>query len=293
MTSGESATPKDRLQVVEAARVAGLDSFKTPTLAAVERRRLQLWIMTLLLLVSVTIGIVLLTVIEKVQLPSWLSPGAVEAGFLGLIILFCGYAVEKEFQLRKLSRLLIEEKTLTVALTSRLGEVSALLESGKALNLDLDLGEVAGTILRCARDLLEGHDCSLLLLYGEDELRTVKVAGESAALGARIKVGEGIAGKVAETREPVLINGVVEHHGERKPVDVHPSSAMSVPLANRGQFLGVLNINAEPGRVFTEHDLRAFSLFGEQAAIAITNAQLFESQQLAASRNSFQALHDG
>ena len=68
---------------------------------------------------------------------------------------------------------------------------------------------------------------------------------------------------------------------------------MSVPLVNRGHFLGVLNINAEPGRVYTEHDLRAFSLFGEQAAIAITNAQLFESQQLAASRNSYQALHDG
>ncbi|MEN8164261.1 MAG: bifunctional diguanylate cyclase/phosphodiesterase, partial [Acidobacteriota bacterium] len=87
--------------------------------------------------------------------------------------------------------------------------------------------------------------------------------------------------------------GLVEHQGERQPVSVLPSSAMSVPLVNRGQLLGVLNINAEPGRVYTEHDLRAFSLFGEQAAIAITNAQLFESQQLAASRNSYQALHDG
>ncbi len=293
MSAKRSVSPGGRVGVVEAARVAGLDSFDTPTLAAVERRRLQLWVMTLLLLVAVTLGIILLTAIESVQLPSWLSPLAVQGGFLGLIVLFCGYAVEKEFQLRRLARLLIEEKALTAALTNRLGEVSSLLESGKALNLDLDLGDVAATILRCARDLLEGHDCSLLLLYGEEELRTVKVAGESAALGARIKIGEGIAGQVAESREPVLINGLVEHKGKRQPVSVLPSSAMSVPLVNRGQLLGVLNINAQPGRVYTEHDLRAFSLFGEQAAIAITNAQLFESQQLAASRNSYQALHDG
>ncbi|MCK5378124.1 MAG: EAL domain-containing protein [Acidobacteria bacterium] len=293
MTTGGSVKLDDRARVLKAARVAGLDSFDMPTLAAVERRRMQLWVMTLLLLVALTLGVILLTVIEKVLLPSWLSPGAVHAGFLGLVVLFCGYAVEKEIQLRRLARLLIKEMTLTAALTNRLGEVSSLLESGKALNLDLDLGDVAGTILRCARDLLEGHDCSLQLLYGEDELRTVKVAGESAALGARIKIGEGIAGQVAENRDPVLINGLVEHKGERQPVSVHPSSAMSVPLVNRGQLLGVLNINAGPGRVYTEHDLRAFSLFGEQAAIAITNAQLFESQQLAASRNSFQALHDG
>lgn len=292
MSVEENVSPDDRTRVVEAARVAGLDSFDTPTLAAVERRRLQLCVMTLLLLLAVTLGVILLTVTERVLLPSWLCPGAVQGGFLGLVVLFCGYAVEKEFQLRRLARLLIEEKTLTAALTSRLGEVSALLESGKALNLDLELGDVAATILRCARDLLQGHDCSLLLLYGEDELRTVKVAGDSAALGARIKIGEGIAGRVAETREPLLINGLVEHEGERKPVVVLPSSAMSVPLVNRRQFLGVLNINAEPGRVYSEHDLRAFSLFGEQAAIAVTNAQLFESQQLVASRSSFQALHD-
>ncbi len=293
MSVKQSVSPDERVRVVEAARVAGLDSFDTPTLAAVERRRLQLWAMTLLLLVAVTLGIILLTVIESVQLPAWLSPMAIQGGFLLLVILFCGYAVEKEIQLRRLARFLINEMTLTAALTNRLGEISSLLESGKALNLDLDLGDVAGTILRCARDLLQGHDCSLQLLYGEDQLRTVKVAGESAALGARIKVGEGIAGRVAETKEPVLINGLMEHEGERRQVSVLPSSAMSVPLVNRGQLLGVLNINAEPERIYTEHDLRAFSLFGEQAAIAITNAQLFESQQLAASRNSFQALHDG
>ncbi len=180
MIAGGNVKNDDRRLVVEAARVAGLDSFDTPTLAAVERRRLQLWLMTLLLLLAVTLGIILLTVIKSVQLPSWLSPMAIQGGFLGLVVLFCGYAIEKEFQLRRLAKLLVEEMALTAALTGRLGEVSALLESGKALNLDLDLGDVAATILRCAQELLQGNDCSLLLLYGEDELRTVKVAGESA-----------------------------------------------------------------------------------------------------------------
>jgi diguanylate cyclase (GGDEF)-like protein len=54
----------------------------------------------------------------------------------------------------------------------------------------------------------------------------------------------------------------------------------------------VLNVNASPGRNYTEHQLRALSLFGEQAATAIANARLYEEQRLLASQNVYQALHD-
>ena len=67
---------------------------------------------------------------------------------------------------------------------------------------------------------------------------------------------------------------------------------MSVPLIHRDTLLGVLNVNAVAGRVYNEHQLRALSLFGEQAATAIANARLYEEQRLLASQNVYQALHD-
>jgi diguanylate cyclase (GGDEF)-like protein len=288
----ERVTPSPE-EVRQAARIAGLRSFHTPSLEAVERRRLQLWILTLLLLLAVAAGVILIALLEEFALPVWLTPAVIHGGLLGLVILFSAYAIEKEMQLRRLTRLLVEERVLTAALTNRLQELNALLEAGKAINLDLTLDQVFETILRCARDLLHGRDCSILLVHGDREMRTVKIAGESGAQGARLSVGEGIAGQVAATREPMLIQGVVDRGGGRKPSPPPPMSAMSVPLVHRDRLLGVLNINSAGDRVYSEHDLRALSLFGEHAAIAIVNAQLYEAQRLAVSQTSYQAFHDG
>ncbi len=277
-----------------AARIAGLKSFETPTLEAVEQRRLQLWVMTLSLLVSVVVALVTFTVLRDTSPLAWLPPLALQGGLLVVVALFCAYAIEKELQLRHLTKLLVDERVLTAALTNRLREVTTLLEAAKAMNLVLDLQQVLRTILECAHELLETRDGSIMLVHGGSELRTVSVWGTSAAGGARVSFGEGIAGRVAQTREPVLISGVLDPErwpAAGGPTDP-PSSSMSVPLIHRDALLGVLNVNAATGRVYTEHQLRALSLFGEQAAAAIANARLYEEQRLLASQNVYQALHD-
>ncbi len=277
-----------------AARIAGLRSFETPTLEAVEYRRLQLWILTLFLLFTVIVALATLTFWHELRPPAWLSPGLVHWGLILVVLLFCAYAIEKEIQLRKLTRLLVEERVLTAALTNRLREVSTLLEAAKAMNLVLDLQEVLDTILGCAHELLGSRDGSIMLVHGEDELRTVCASEGSAARGARCRFGEGIAGRVASTREPLLVTGVL--HPERVASEPSayrpPTSSLSVPLIHRDVLLGVLNVNAGEGLTYNEHQLRALSLFGEQAAAAIANARLYEEQRLLASQNVYQALHD-
>ena len=279
------------------ARVAGLHSFETPTLEAVERRRFQLWVTALGLLLLVALALVAQILFAGSFLPAWVDPRVAEAALFGLVALFCAYAIEKELQLRRLTELLVAERVLTASLTQRLSEVNALLEASHALNLDLDLREVLTRIVHGARELLAARDASVMLVHGERELRTVAAAGESAARGARLRFGEGIAGRVAESQEPVLISGHVERRVTNPPlleaVPPAPESAMSVPLVHRGELLGVLNLAARPGlRAFTEHDLRALSVFGEQAAAAIAHAKLLDDQHLAVSQSRFQALHD-
>ena len=280
--------------VERVARVAGLKDFRTPTLEAVERRRLQLWALTIVLLGSVAVGLVVVVFGRDFQPPAWVTPTTTRVGFLVLISLFCAYAIEKELQLRRLTVLLVDERVVTAALTNRVRELSTLLEAGRAINLDLDLDEVLERILRCAVDLLEGRDASIMLVHAEDELSTVYTLGPSGARGARVRVGKGIAGRVAETREPLLIQGRLDHADYVREEGVAQSggSAMSAPLVHRGNLLGVLNLNASPDRFYTEHDLRALSLFAEQAAMAVANAQLFEAQRLIASQSSYQAFHD-
>jgi diguanylate cyclase (GGDEF)-like protein len=118
--------------------------------------------------------------------------------------------------------------------------------------------------------------------------------GNSAALGRRNAIGDGIAGHVARTMQPLLINGQASpalFPGLGKRVNAVGSS-LCVPLMERGEILGVLNLSAETTDSFSEYDLRAISLFAEQAAAAIGKARLYAQSQKQALELAYAATHD-
>lgn len=77
-----SASKED---IQRTARVAGLRDFKTPTLEAVERRRMQLWITALLLLAAMALVMVSVTLEFGVTLPTWLRPRILQGGLVALV----------------------------------------------------------------------------------------------------------------------------------------------------------------------------------------------------------------
>ena len=245
------------------ARLVGLRGFATPTLEDVERRRLQLWLVTVLILVGACAAVALTAD----------HPYVLRAGVAALAVAFTGYTVEKELHLRRLTRMLVDERVLSAGLNNRLQELTALLEAGKAINSVLELRSVLDIILGSATQLLEARGGSIMLLENATRLRVLCVKGNDAADGATAELDQGIAGRVASSGEAVVVNG---HIGGRvDPVD----SAMCVPLCHRGELLGVLNVNAGPSRSYSEYDLRALGLFAEHAASAIANARLYETER--------------
>jgi signal transduction histidine kinase len=276
-----SYEPSDETESIRReARVVGLRAFSTPSLEAVERRRMQLWILSAVLLVSVAGAVALLSLWPVTQRSGLVSPPVLRLSIVCLAVAFSAYAIEKELHLRKLARMLIDERVLTTALTNRLREVSLLLEAGKAINEVLEASVVLDTILRSAVELLGGTSGSVMLIEG-DELVTACAEGNVFAEGQRLKLGQGIAGRVAVTREALLIDGRADPNEFPGLVEreVSPDSALSVPLVSRDEVLGVLNVNAVPGKVFTEYELRALNLFAEQAAVAVSNTRLFEAER--------------
>jgi signal transduction histidine kinase len=262
------------------ARIVGLRDFRTPSLEAVEQRRMQLWIVTTVLLIGVSLGVAVVSWLPAGSRAFLLSPRALRWGIVLLSIAFSGYAIEKELHLRRLSRLLIGERLLATALENRVHEVSLLLEAGRAMNAVLELDAVLEAILRSANDLLGAKSASIMLVEGE-ELVASHVFGNEAARGRRVRLGDAIAGRVAVAREPLLINGrpdPVRFPGLEPRTDGVDSS-MCVPLVHREEVLGVLNVNADADREFTEYDLRALSVFAEQSAAAMANARLYENER--------------
>jgi len=263
------------------AKVAGLRDAHAPSIEMVERRRMQLWIVTLI--VVLVLGLAAVAVSLTSGSASWITgkPWILAAAGAALAVGFCMYAVEKEIHLHRLSRLLVDERVLNSAMAKRLQMNAALFNAGKALNSVLDLDEVLDAILANALELLGGTSGSVMLLEDEDCLRVVAVRGSRLARDARAKVGESIAGRVARSRKPLLMNGEVSStdfpgHADRPDT---PTSAMCVPLENRGQLLGVLNVNAAEGKEFDDFELQVLSLFAEPVAAAIAKAGLYEAER--------------
>lgn len=260
--------------MIEEAKLVGLGGFDPPTLEDVERRRLQLWVLSILVLLGTAGGAVL----ASVGIGS-LGPAGVRLALFALATAFILYTVEKEAHLRRLTRLLVDERVLRAALSNRLGEATALLDAGKAVNSVLELDAVLDIIVNSAISLLDGASGSVMLSdKGGEALRTVSSRGNDAAIGAVVRTDEGIAGGVARSWEPVIVNGDL---GERQ---VPVTSAMCVPLMHRGEFLGVLNVNGRDERVYSEFDLRALTMFADHAAAAIANGRLYAHERARTSR---------
>jgi adenylate cyclase len=150
-----------------------------------------------------------------------------------------------------------------------------------------------------------GFRQSMILVPAEEAgvLVTVATRGypEDGA-GAELRVGEGIAGMVAEARKPIRISGLMRGmlyalamHKEadgtagrprpRIPLPglASPQSQLGVPLLVRGELVGVLVAESEAPYRFHEEDKTTIELLGSYLAIAIQNMQLQEHAGDAAS----------
>jgi hypothetical protein len=225
-------------------RVAGLGEFVTPTLEKVERRRWQLWGLAIFMFFGLALGMVMLSFPEaRLVVTRYVPFYMVRVFFVGLAIAFGLYLVGEESRLRLVTRRLVEEKVLSAALSNRLKELSVLFEVGKAINEVLDLDDVLRLILNSAVDLLDAEEGSIMLLDPTGEELVISCAAslsDFVAEGLRLKVGRGVAGWVAEHKEPLLINGKAEEgffEGlERKQRKIQ--SAVCVPLTAAASCTG-------------------------------------------------------
>ncbi|MDO8682061.1 MAG: GAF domain-containing protein [Armatimonadota bacterium] len=164
----------------------------------------------------------------------------------------------------------------------RISEIATIYEIGQAIN-QVDLAEVLRLVTEKAAAVMSAQACSLLLRDPESEQLIIEASyglSDDIVKGARVRYGEGIAGKVALTGDPMLIHDVSKDPrfaGESILPRPDVVSSLCVPLNDEvGDTIGVLNISRHiPSPPFTQNDLKLFCIFASQAALAITNAQLY------------------
>ncbi|MCA2002040.1 MAG: GAF domain-containing protein, partial [Chloroflexi bacterium] len=165
--------------------------------------------------------------------------------------------------------------------------------TSKAIATQTDLSALLQTIVERAQALLNSASSGIYLYDSEkDELELSVDTGKHLVTGVRLKMGEGVGGRVAQTRQPLRIDDYSVWEG-RSPQykDKKIRAVLEVPMLYRGELIGVLTADEinDSERKFTEADERLLSLFASQAAGAIHAARLRE--QTERRLGQLQALH--
>lgn len=138
--------------------------------------------------------------------------------------------------------------------------------------------ELPRAIVDAALKALEADDVSLLLPTGNDELYVAHASGLSAEVKAtaRVKIGEGVAGRAAATREPkILESDLGADRGYTENAARRVRSSIIYPLVLGEDLLGVLTVNRREGRpAFVEGDLERTGILSAEVSLALRNAAL-------------------
>jgi signal transduction histidine kinase len=179
-----------------------------------------------------------------------------------------------------------ELATANAGLTEALQELQAGGEVSRALSSSLDLETVLRTIVTRASELAHTDACTVyeydeateqLLLRATHDLDEAVVA---VAKRSPIRRGEGVAGRLAVTREPIEIADMAAAGAYTGPLrDVllrtGTRALLGVPLLHEDRLVGALTVNRKTPGAFSPEIVALLLTFASQSALAIQNARLY------------------
>ncbi|OGW76472.1 MAG: hypothetical protein A3J52_02675 [Omnitrophica bacterium RIFCSPHIGHO2_02_FULL_49_9] len=180
-----------------------------------------------------------------------------------------------------------QKQKATVSLGKKMENLSVLYDVSKALNFTNDLKKTLLLILDKARNAVRAQKGSIMLLNKETLELEVKVVrgidpiterkindGEMEC--TKIKLGEGIAGKVAKTGQHMIVQDVKKNKDFKKSDASNVDNIVCLPLTAEDECIGVMNItNKATGEQFSAEEVDLLVTLAGQAAVTINNANLY------------------
>ena len=167
----------------------------------------------------------------------------------------------------------------------RIQDVQKITEAALAY---LDLDDLLRELLDRVTDVLEADTAAVLLIEeGGRTLaaRAAKGLEEEVERGFQLPVGRGFAGRIAFTREPLVIEDL--ETSTVKPVnplfgEKGVRSLLGVPLIVEGEVIGVLHVGSLTQREFHDSDIELLQLVADRVALSIERSRLMVQGQIAA-----------
>lgn len=246
--------------------LALLLSLPVALLVARETPLRGLLIVLIALSLTVTVGFVLFA--RGVVLP--LAPPIVAVSIVGALMIVSSMVTTER-----------ERAESETRLQSRLQAIAGI---GRLVNSSLDREQLLVEILRWAESEIDAEASSLLMMEpGGEHLRFEVALGEKGETlkDIRLRVGEGIAGTVAATGEPIISQHVQSDDRWSRDVayaiDYETHSILCVPMMLRDEVIGVIEVLNKRGALFTDRDVQLMQVIGHLSALFLENARLYRT----------------
>ena len=175
-----------------------------------------------------------------------------------------------------------ERRRLEDALARHAHQLTVLYQTSLEINAQTDQITLLRTIVQRQAELTGAQGSSVYLLEPDGQtLRKVVTLRAAGRLDIILRLGEGVAGRVAQTGQPLMIADYSAW--EDRPAVYADSTArrtLGVPLKIGQRIIGALTVvDYERTDPFADEEVQLISLFADQAAIAVENARLFEAER--------------
>jgi sigma-B regulation protein RsbU (phosphoserine phosphatase) len=180
----------------------------------------------------------------------------------------------------------MENKAEIERLNHKLKRMHTLVEVTALICSSLDLDTILENVMSISKKIMNADASSLMCIDDKTNELVYQVAqgkvGEKLKQEFRLKMGQGIAGTVAQEGKPLLLEDAYTHPKFYRAHDdatgYRTKSMITVPLKVAGRVTGVAQvINRLDGKPFDKDDLQLFVLLANMAAIAIENAKMHQA----------------
>jgi sigma-B regulation protein RsbU (phosphoserine phosphatase) len=155
-------------------------------------------------------------------------------------------------------------------------DVAYLMRLTDALNTTLDLQTLLNRTSELVRAVIPYRIFAIFLLNDRaHELRMrFQIGHTPQAERMRFPVGQGVVGKVALTRQPILLNDVstADYHVAANPA---VRSELAIPLIAKNRLIGVMDIESEQPDFFRSEHLQVLTMTASRIAQSFENSRLY------------------
>jgi transcriptional regulator with GAF, ATPase, and Fis domain len=243
-----------------------------------EGKNILIWILLCVSAVLVMLGL------------SYKSPLNIGLGFILFIIsieIFAwSWSLKKQVFQRtiELEKEIAEHKKTEEVLRKKNEQLAVLYEIVKRLNSFVSLEELLPWIVEQAITILGVDACVYRIMEADRLVRVGSIAknGKEIMVKEKMKIGEGIAGLIAEEKRPLVISD--DYDNDPRLIPEHREmarkhgfkAALGVPMYIEEKVEGILLALSKRPRKFTKEEIELLSAFANQAAIAVRNAECMQ-----------------